>query len=144
MDTISYEPIGTVSSPFDAPEAVPRPADETVDATGEIVLRERFAPGLAGLSAFSHATVLAHLHEASEGRLTVSPEGVEERLGIFATSGPSRPNPIAETVVEIDGVEDGTLSVSGIDLIDGTPVLDLRPFAPKDDHLAGLERGWME
>ena len=145
MDAITYHPIGVVHSPFDRAADVPVDPDEPSDAAGRIDIDEEYAEGLLGLDGFSHVTVLAHLHESHGYSLTVRPsfaDGLE--VGIFATSGPHRPNPIAQTIVRLQRIEDATLYVEGVDLADGTPVLDLKPFAPKPGALDDLRGGWFE
>ncbi|MGM0398898.1 MAG: tRNA (N6-threonylcarbamoyladenosine(37)-N6)-methyltransferase TrmO [Halobacteriota archaeon] len=143
MESIEYEPIGYVESPFEAPEDVPRPTADPVEASGSVVLEDRFERGLYRLEEFSHVMVIAHLHESSSARLRVRPGGATGEVGIFATSGPARPNPIGVSVLSLDGVTGLRLAVSELDLVDGTPVLDVKPYAPKDVHLSGLRRGWM-
>ncbi|MDR5656531.1 tRNA (N6-threonylcarbamoyladenosine(37)-N6)-methyltransferase TrmO [Halodesulfurarchaeum sp. HSR-GB] len=142
MQPVTYQPIGVVESPFEAPEDVPRPGAEQVEASGRILLDESYEPGLQGLAAFSHIVVLAHLHEVTDTRLTVRPMGGDP-VGIFATSGPPRPNPIGQSVLRLDGIEGTRLSVSNLDLIDGTPVLDIKPYAPKGPGIDEIEIGWM-
>ncbi|MFW6265487.1 MAG: SAM-dependent methyltransferase, partial [Halanaeroarchaeum sp.] len=124
-------------------EAIYRPTADPVEASGTVVLEDRFEPGLHRLEAFSHVMVIAHLHESSAVRLRVRPGGATGEVGIFATSGPARPNPIGVSVLSLEGVEGPRLTVSELDLVDGTPVLDVKPYAPKDAHLSGLRRGWM-
>jgi tRNA-Thr(GGU) m(6)t(6)A37 methyltransferase TsaA len=142
MEPVTYDPIGAVESPFDAPADVPRPGSDLVEASGAIVLEPELEPGLSGLSEFSHILAIAHLHEVRTERLQVDPKG-EGPVGIFATSGPPRPNPIATSVLALDGIEGPRLEVSHLDLIDGTPVLDLKPYAPKGPPIEDLELGWM-
>ncbi|MFW5938255.1 MAG: tRNA (N6-threonylcarbamoyladenosine(37)-N6)-methyltransferase TrmO [Halanaeroarchaeum sp.] len=143
METIEYKPIGVVESPFTDPADVPRPATDPVEASGRVVLEDRYEPGCLGLEEFSHLTIVSHLHEADDVRLRVRPGGAVGEKGIFATSGPARPNPIGISIVRLEDVTDATLSVSNLDLVDGTPVLDVKPFAPKEAHLADLRMGWM-
>ena len=142
MEPVTYDPIGVVESPFGAPEDVPRPGTEQVDATGTLVVDEAYEPGLAGLEGFSHVIVLSHLHEVGDVRLQVRPMGGEP-VGIFATSGPPRPNPIGHSVLRLDGISGTRLSVGNLDLIDGTPILDIKPYAPKGPPSEDLEIGWM-
>ncbi len=142
MQPVTYEPIGVVESPFETPEDVPRPGSSQVEASGTIVLDEAYEPGLQGLEGFSHVVVLAHLHEVTDVRLQVRAMG-EKEVGIFATSGPPRPNPIGYSVLALDHIEGSRLSVSHLDLIDGTPVLDVKPYAPKGPPQAELDIGWM-
>ncbi|MFW5900437.1 MAG: tRNA (N6-threonylcarbamoyladenosine(37)-N6)-methyltransferase TrmO [Halodesulfurarchaeum sp.] len=142
MDQVTYEPIGVVESPFETPEAVPRPGAERVAASGTLVLEEEFEPGLEGLDGFSHIIVLSHLHDVTGVRLKVNPMGGNS-VGIFATSGPPRPNPIGHSVLTLDGISGTRLAVSHLDLIDGTPILDIKPYAPKVPVGEALETGWM-
>lgn len=142
MSQVVYEPIGYVESPFAEPSDVPRPAGAQVEASGTVVLEEEYEPGLLGLAAFSHVVLLSHLHETDSVRLRVHPRGGDLEVGIFATSGPVRPNPIGLTIVELEEVDGPRLSVSNLDLVDGTPILDVKPFAPKVDTTS-LEIGWM-
>ncbi|MGM0372625.1 MAG: tRNA (N6-threonylcarbamoyladenosine(37)-N6)-methyltransferase TrmO [Halobacteriota archaeon] len=142
MQPVTYQPIGVVESPFEAPEDVPRPGAEQVEASGRVLLADQYEPGLQGLAEFSHIVVLSHLHEVTDTRLTVRPMGGDP-VGIFATSGPPRPNPIGHSVLRLDGIDGTRLSVSNLDLIDGTPVLDIKPYAPKGPGIDEIEIGWM-
>jgi tRNA-Thr(GGU) m(6)t(6)A37 methyltransferase TsaA len=143
MRRVEFDPIGLVESPFADPDDVPRPAIDPVDASGRVVLDDRYEPGILGLEEFSHVQLVSHLHEADDVRLRLHPGDTSSEKGIFATSGPARPNPIGISTVRLDDVTDTTLSVSDLDLVDGTPVLDVKPFAPKEAHLADLRIGWM-
>lgn len=144
MTVSVFEPIGHVESPFAGPEDVPRPAEDPVDASGSVVIEDEYEPGLLGLDGFSHVVLVSHLHEVERVRLRVRPRGAETEIGIFATSGPPRPNPIGLSIVELDAVENTELRVSNLDLVDGTPILDVKPFAPKVVDLSELRTGWME
>lgn len=143
MATIEFEPIGYVESPFDDPSAVPRPAHDPVEASGTVVVEEAFEAGLLGLEEFSHIVLVSHLHRTDDVRLRVRPKGQGPEYGIFATSGTVRPNPIGLSVVELDDVDGNRLSVTRLDLVDGTPILDIKPFAPKIEDLSTVEIGWM-
>ncbi|MFB6109313.1 MAG: tRNA (N6-threonylcarbamoyladenosine(37)-N6)-methyltransferase TrmO [Halodesulfurarchaeum sp.] len=142
MQPVTYRPIGVVESPFEDPTDVPRPGSSPVEASGTIALEEEYEPGLTGLDDFSHVIVLSHLHEVTDVRLQVRAMG-EEPVGIFATSGPPRPNPIGHSVLGLEGIDGARLSVSNLDLIDGTPVLDIKPYAPKGPAMDEIEIGWM-
>lgn len=143
MTIAEFEPIGHVESPFETPGDVPRPAHDQVDASGTVVLDQAFEDGLLGLEEFSHIVLVSHLHRVGEVRLRVRPKGEGPEYGIFATSGTVRPNPIGLSIVELDGIEGTRLSVTHLDLIDGTPILDIKPFAPKIQDFSTLELGWM-
>jgi tRNA-Thr(GGU) m(6)t(6)A37 methyltransferase TsaA len=143
---VCYSPVGIVRSPYETPAEVPRRDAQSTDATGRVELAAQYADGLAELDGFSHVLVLAHLHLSEGYSLRVNPKagGDEFRPGIFATSGPHRPNPIAASVFRIQEVSEASIGVSGVDLVDGTPVLDLKPWAPKADQLETFRGGWFE
>ena len=143
MSTAVFESIGHVESPFAEPEDVPRPAADQVQASGTVVIDENYEPGLLGLDGFSHVVLVSHLHESTDVRLQVHPPGLGQTLGIFATSGPARPNPIGLSIVGLDSISGCELAVSNLDLIDGTPILDIKPFAPKVRDFSELQTGWM-
>jgi len=146
MEEISYTPIGEVESPFDRPEEVPIDPTASTGATGRIRLDPAYREGLAHLEGFSHVVIVAHLHLLAEETTlrTAPPFAPDVEPGVFATRSPVRPNNVALSIVRLAGVDGATLEVEGIDLVDGTPVIDLKPFAPKDHELAGLEMGWLE
>ncbi|WP_256288257.1 tRNA (N6-threonylcarbamoyladenosine(37)-N6)-methyltransferase TrmO [Halobellus inordinatus] len=132
----AFTPIGRVDSPFE------RPADET---EGTIVVDEEYAAGLDGLEDFSHIVILAHLDQIDDYHLRARPphaEGVE--VGVFATRSPHRPNPIAQTVVELLERDGNRLHVRGLDLADGTPVLDIKPYVPTVSEDEDLALGWLD
>lgn len=143
-ETVTYTPIGAVSSPFETAEDVPRCVTESVDASGTVEIDDPYAEGLALLEGFSHIMLVTHLHEVEDERMRCAPPFADVRPGIFATRGPSRPNPIGLSIVRLTGREGTTLSVDGLDLVDGTHVLDVKPFAPKADELRDLDGGWIE
>ncbi len=140
MTEICYTPVGHVRSPYDAPDEVGHGAD----AAGRVVLEEAYAPGLADLDGFSHVVVLAHLGEAEAAQLVARPPRSDREVGVFASRSPARPNPIAQTVVEVVEREGRTLRVRGLDLVDGTPVLDLKPHVPAVEEPDEVARGWLD
>lgn len=143
-DSICYDPIGTVHSPFESPDAVPKSATGAVDATGTVVLDDGYAEGLEYIDGFSHIMLVTHLHEIEGETMRCNPPFADIHPGIFATRGPRRPNPIGISIVGLTGRDGTVLSVSRLDLVDGTPVLDIKPFAPKAEELADIRGGWLE
>lgn len=143
-ESVCYHPLGTVHSPFESPEEVPKHPDSAVDATGTVEIDEAYVEGFEHIDGFSHIVLVTHLHEAENPTMRCDPPFADVSPGIFATRGPSRPNPIGLSIVELTGRDGATLSVSGLDLIDGTPVLDIKPFAPKAEQLADIRGGWLE
>lgn len=145
MNSVTYRPIGKIRSPFDDPEDVPRNPNARVDAEGTAIIDERFTEGLTALEGFSHVVLLTHLHRTEGITLRIDPPFADEiRPGIFATSGPQRPNSIGLSIVSLLEIDEQTVTVDGIDLIDGTPLLDIKPFAPKPDEISDLQGGWIE
>ncbi len=132
---MNIEPIGVVRSP------VSEPVDENWGGVvSEIHLREALAAGLQGIDAFSHAIVVFYMHQAAfdpHTDLLRRPRGRADMplIGIFAQRARHRPNPIGNTAVEIVALRGNVLAVKGLDAIDGTPVLDLKPYAPVFDHV---------
>ncbi|MFB6109052.1 MAG: tRNA (N6-threonylcarbamoyladenosine(37)-N6)-methyltransferase TrmO [Haloplanus sp.] len=143
MDEICYRPVGEVRSPFETPADVPRNVEDSTEARGTIELDPAYEAGLAELDGFSHVTVVAHLHRSEGFDLRIHPPWTDARPGVFATRSPRRPNPIATSVCRLTGVEGSTVRVRDVDLVDGTPVLDLKPFAPKPHEIDGVEMGWL-
>lgn len=142
---IVYHPIGIVRSPFESPDDVPVEPNRSLETAGTIEIYEEYEEGLTGLDGFSHIVVVAHLHLIDEYTLCTSPPFVEGfQPGIFATRGPRRPNPIGITIVRLITVDSVVLNVAGLDFVDGTPVLDIKPFYPKPDEWADLRGGWIE
>ena len=143
-EPVCYDPIGTVTSPFETPDEVPKNPSKSVEATGTVDIAQRYAAGLEHIDGFSHIVLLTHLHEVDTVNMTCDPPFADVQPGIFATRGPSRPNSIGLSIVRLLDREGTALSVDQLDLIDGTPVLDIKPFAPKDDELTDLSGGWIE
>jgi len=141
---IEYEPIGVVHSPFLASKGTPIQPSRAENAAGTVEVFPEFAEGLADLEGFSHIILLCHMHKTSGYRLKVIPYLDDQPRGLFATRAPSRPNPISLSVVELVGIEENTLAIRGIDLLDGTPVLDIKPCVGEFDQRTVLRTGWLK
>jgi len=138
-------PIGVVHSPFVTPEGTPvQPASAGEEAHGTIEIFEAYATGLADLDGFDRVWVISWLHRSGPVRLQVIPFLDQEERGLFATRAPSRPNPIGISPVRLLGREGRFLEVADLDLVDGTPVLDLKPYAAAFDSYPGGRQGWLE
>jgi len=114
-----------------------------MDVMAEVEVFEEFAEGLVDIDGFSHLLIVAHLHRADRAMLTVTPPMDDRSHGVFATRSPMRPNHIAVSVVELVEVAGRALRVRGLDLLDGTPVLDIKPFTHHDIP-SEVRIGWME
>ena len=140
---ISYRPVGVVRSPFDRLEGMPLQSVAGREVRGRIEIRPDLVAGLKDLDGFSHLHVVSHLHRGAPGGLEVMPFLDDTPRGIFATRSPRHPNPIGLSVVRLLAVTGGSLEISGVDLLDGTPVLDLKPYVPEFDTVAAERTGWL-
>jgi tRNA-Thr(GGU) m(6)t(6)A37 methyltransferase TsaA len=140
----SFTAIGTIHSPIQSAEGAPIQGGLGRQIEGEVHLDPAFAEGLADLEGFSHVVLLYAFHRSSGYRLKVTPYLDTTPRGLFATRAPRRPNPIGLTVVELLGIEGCTLRVRGLDVLDGTPLLDLKPHVPAFDGIAAPRIGWLE
>lgn len=149
--TYTFEPIGLIESPYKEKFGTPRQPGLVAESRGAIVLRDDLNPdAFDGLVDFSHAWVLFVFHEnqsVREGRPTVKTKVHPPRLqgkavGVFATRSPHRPNPIGLSLVQIEKIEGRRVYIKGLDLIDGTPVLDVKPYLPSIEALPAAHEGW--
>jgi tRNA-Thr(GGU) m(6)t(6)A37 methyltransferase TsaA len=144
MNSYSVEPIGVVRTPFESLEGMPIQPTGT-EATGTVELDEEYTEGLRDLDGFSHCILVYYLHHADDDvPMTVEPFLDDTERGLFATRAPNRPNPIGVSVVEVLEVDGPEVEVGGIDTLDGTPVLDIKPFVPEFDAPEEATTGWLE
>ena len=113
-------------------------------APGVAEVLPEFALGLKDLEGFSHIILLYHLHEVRRVELMVTPFLDSEVRGVFATRAPTRPNPIGLSIVELLRVEGNRLYLGNVDILDGTPLLDIKPYVPEFDQPANARAGWLE
>jgi tRNA-Thr(GGU) m(6)t(6)A37 methyltransferase TsaA len=145
-----FEPIGTVRSPFQERSAAPRQAALAADAVGRIELEagRGFEHALEGLEGFEWLWILFVFHlnveDARGWKPKVLPPRSATKRGVFATRSPHRPNPIGMTSARLDGIDGLVVRVRGLDLLDGTPVLDLKPYVAYADAHVGAAAGWLE
>ena len=140
---VTYCPIGTIHSPYQHLKDMPIQPTCGASAPGTADVFPEFAEGLKDLDGFSHLVLLYHLHESREARLTVTPFLDTVKRGVFATRAPSRPNPIGMSVVELLRVEDNHLYLGHVDILDNTPLLDIKPYVPDFDHPVKVRVGWL-
>ncbi len=142
--TITYNAIGIIHSDFTDLSAMPiQPASKT-SGPGRIEIFAEYADGLRDLDGFSHIILLYHFHEVKRVDLTVTPFLDSEPRGVFATRAPTRPNPIGLSVVRLVAVQGNTILVDDLDILDGTPLLDIKPYVPEFDHRPDAKTGWLE
>jgi tRNA (adenine37-N6)-methyltransferase len=140
----TVRPIGVVRSPFREKVEAPRQAIVARDVPGTLVLHPEHEHALADLAGFERIWVLFWFHLAEGSRAKVLPPRSEVRRGVFATRSPHRPNPIGLSAVRLERIEGLVLYVRDLDLLDGTPVLDLKPYLPYADAFPDATAGWLE
>jgi tRNA-Thr(GGU) m(6)t(6)A37 methyltransferase TsaA len=143
---VVMRPIGAIHTPFDTQSGTPIQGALARDARGEVEVFEVFRQGLADLDGFSHAVLVYVFHRSEGFRLKVVPYLDDRERGLFATRAPRRPNPIGLTVVRLVEVDEaaGRLIVEGVDMLDGTPLLDIKPHVPAFEPNGEVRTGWLE
>lgn len=142
--SLSLEPIGVIRSEHQRPEQTPIQPIYAAGCRGRVELRPEFAEGLADLSGFSHIYLIYHLHQAGPPRLRVKPFLSDIERGVFATRSPNRPNPIGMSLVRLISRKGAVLEIDGVDVIDGTPLLDLKPYSARYDAVENPRGGWTD
>ena len=140
---IEYNPIGIVHSPFKDPNNTPKQPSKSEGTKGFVEVYQTFQSGLSDLDGFSHIILLCHFHKISDYKLFVVPSGEKESRGLFSTRSPNRPNPIGFSVVRLNEIIDNRIMISGMDILDGTPVLDIKPYFREFESDKDIKTGWM-
>jgi len=140
---IEFHPIGTIHTPFSDPVGMPiQPAGgEGIQGTVEVF--PEYREGLADLDGFSHIILLYHLHRSADYRLRVVPFLDTVERGLFSTRAPQRPNPIGLSTVRLERIENGVLHIRDVDMLNGTPLLDIKPYVPRLDDRQDARVGWL-
>jgi len=138
------KPIGIIRTPFKKLEEMPIQPAGAVEVKGVVEVFEEYRAGLKDLDGFSHIILLYHFHASQGFNLHPVPFLDSEPRGLFATRAPKRPNPIGLSVVQLDKIEDGVLYVQNVDILDGTPLLDIKPYVPEFDMQMKVRAGWLE
>lgn len=134
-------PIGVIHSPFTDPDQTPIQSSAS-KAIGQVEVYPEFMDGLQDIEGFSHLHLLYMFHCSSEYSLRVKPFLDDHMRGLFATRYPCRPNPIGLSLVRMVGRHDRVLEVEGVDVVDGTPLLDIKPYVPDFDVRNEVQTGW--
>ena len=138
------EPIGVIKSPHTRIENMPIQPRGAADIAGTVVLDPTYTEGLADLEGFSHIYLIYIFHRAERIAMKVVPFMDECERGIFATRSPLRPNPIGLSIVELVGIDQNILKIRGVDMLDGTPLLDIKPYCESFDAVAESRSGWLK
>ena len=143
MKQIRYMPIGVVHSPFKDVKGMPIQAAAAGRVAGTIEVEPAYRDGLKDLEGFSHIILLYHFHHCQGYTLEVKPFMDDHMRGVFATRAPQRPNPIGISVVRLVKVQGCVLFIEDVDIVDGTPLLDIKPFVPEFDVREVERTGWL-
>ena len=144
MKYIKFKPIGTIYSPFKEPHGAPIQPSGAKGIGGSVEIFPEFLEGLKDIDGFSHIILIYYFHLAKKTSLLVTPFLDKKVHGIFATRAPARPNPIGFSVVQLEKVEGNLLMVKDIDIVNGTPLLDIKPCVPQFDFSKVTKTGWLE
>ena len=143
MMSITYKAIGTIHSPFKSADEAPIQPRFAAGTEGQVQLDAEYEEALTELGRFSHIVLIYHLHLVKGAKLKVKPSHSDSLRGVFATRAPERPNPIGLSTVRLKAIDGTTLHVTGVDVVDGTPLLDIKPFIPTIDGQHGANIGWL-
>jgi tRNA-Thr(GGU) m(6)t(6)A37 methyltransferase TsaA len=142
--SIHYTPIGVIRTPFTDPTHMPIQPTGAAGIKGTVEIEPVYLDGLRDLEGFSHIVLIYHFHRAKPPKLVVTPFLDTEPRGLFATRAPTRPNPIGLSVVRLRAVKGNVLMIENVDILDGTPLLDIKPYIP-DMEPKDVDRvGWYE
>jgi tRNA-Thr(GGU) m(6)t(6)A37 methyltransferase TsaA len=144
MNEIKYKSIGVIHSPFKEPKGTPIQPVGAKGTDGTVEVFPEYAEGLKDIEGFSHIILIYHFHLSKGSTLVVRPFMDNEAHGVFAMRGPSRPNSIGISVVCLVRVEGNMLHVRDVDIVDGTPLLDIKPYVPEFDIREAERIGWLE
>jgi tRNA-Thr(GGU) m(6)t(6)A37 methyltransferase TsaA len=141
---ITYRPIGVIWSEHTVAEATPIQPAYARGCKGRVEVYPEFAEGLRDLDGFSHIYLIYHCHRAGAAKLRVKPFLQDVERGVFATRATCRPNAIGLSIVELVARDGNTLHLDGVDILDGTPLLDIKPYTARFDRIETLRNGWQD
>ena len=141
---IQFRVIGVIHTPYETREGTPIQPVYAQDQAGAVELFPAYVTGIQDLDGFDRIWLVYHLHCASPGKLQVVPFRDNREHGVFATRAPCRPNPIGLSCVRLLKIDGNTLHVRGVDMLDGTPLLDIKPYVPTFDSFPDAKAGWFD
>ena len=144
MNIIKYKPIGIIHSPFKEPKGTPIQPKSARNIKGTVELFPDYVEGLKDIEKFSHIILIYHFHLSKKVKLTAIPFMDDEKRGVFAMRGPSRPNPIGISTVRLINIKGNILYIQDVDIVDGTPLLDIKPYVPEFDTRDAKKIGWLK
>ncbi len=144
MDEFKFTPIGYINTPYKDLDECPRGDYFNKGVKASITLLPEYSEGLMDLDGFSHLILVWVFHKSEGYELIVEPPHDDRKHGVFATRAPIRPNPIGLTVVKLKGIEGNTIHIEDPDMLDGTPLLDIKPYLLPPETLGEVKRGWLD
>jgi tRNA-Thr(GGU) m(6)t(6)A37 methyltransferase TsaA len=141
---ITIRPIGIIETPFEKLDGMPIQPSGAADVIGTIVIDREYEQGLSDLEGFSHIILLYHFHQSNGYNLMVKPFMDDQKRGLFSTRAPRRPNPIGLSIVQLIKREANRLTIKGIDVVNKTPLIDIKPYVPGFDAKEVTATGWLE
>ena len=142
--SITFEPIGIIRTPFKTKAGMPIQSGGAKGEKGQVILKEEFTKGLTDLNGFSHIILIYHFHQSKGYDTLITPFLDNKKRGVFATRAPKRPNPIGVSVVRLNTIDNNILHIENVDMLDETPLLDIKPYIP-DFDVHGVDRlGWIK
>lgn len=141
---IVYRPIGVIRSEHTEAGKTPIQPVFAPECRGRVELEPEYADGLLDLDGFSHIYLVYHFDQVESARLRVKPFMQDRTHGIFATRAPNRPNAIGLSIVQLERIEGSVLHFRGADILDGTPLLDIKPYTARFDMMSATRNGWQE
>lgn len=144
MDEIKYTPIGIIHSPFKEISGMPIQPSGAKGIKGTVKINTEYVGGLKDIDGFSHIILIYHFNLSKDYSLEVIPFLDERLRGVFATRAPKRPNPIGLSIVKLIKVENNILQIENIDVLDNTPLLDIKPYVTKFDAPEEVRIGWLD
>jgi tRNA (adenine37-N6)-methyltransferase len=142
--TITYKPIGVIHSEHVDQEKTPIQPVYASGCKGYVEVFPEYAEGLRDLEGFSHIYLICHLHRSGSQNLLVKPFLQDTEHGVFATRKECRPNPIGLSIVELVSRQGNILHINNVDILDGTPLLDIKPYTRRFDHIVTSRNGWQD
>ena len=139
-----YKPIGIIHTPFEEISGIPIQPSAAAGVRARVEVFPQYVEGLQDLAGFSHIYLLYHFHRAKQYRLKVVPFLDTQLRGLFATRAPRRPNSIGLSVVRLIEVDESSLQVENVDMLNGTPLLDIKPYVPGFNDSEDVRIGWLE
>ena len=143
-ENISFQPIGIIHSPYKSPVGTPIQPTVALGIRGQVELLPEHVEGIEDLDGFSFIILIYYFNRVKETRLTVKPFLDDKHHGVFATRAPTRPNHIGLSIVRLDRIEDNILHIEDVDILDGTPLLDIKPYIDDFDMRISTKQGWVE